>query len=110
LPHAYSVTVEVSGRIWGERSSLIITEPGDSDLKATSSAFHKGAERRQIEHESDNFRITPRLEEGNDSRPPGSIQMGGMPQETYGQERNQFVESADKAFATLFAVSFFLPT
>jgi hypothetical protein len=36
--------------------------------------------------------------------------MGGMPQETYGQERNQFVESADKAFATFFAVSFFLPT
>jgi hypothetical protein len=36
--------------------------------------------------------------------------MGGLPQETYGQERNQFVESADKAFATLFAVSFFLPT
>src|SRR5580692_12434112 len=107
---ANAVTVDVYGCYSGMREGayLIIAEPGDRDLfrhlNVAPLALHKGAKRRQIGHESDDFRIGPPLEQGHDSRASMLYRdRRHAPRDDTARSKAKFVERACKALATLFA-------
>src|ERR1700733_2334285 len=107
---ANAVTVDVYGCYSGMREGayLIIAEPGDRDLfrhlNVAPLALHKGAKRRQIGHESDDFRIGPPLEQGHDSRASVLYRdRRNAPGDDAPRSEPEFVEGAHKALAALFA-------